>query len=826
MAFDGSAFLPVAATRREEPARPDAVACFHCGEPVSAGTRWQAVVAGAARPMCCPGCSAVAEAIVQAGCESYYDRREAFAGSRREPLPDPDSRLRVFDREEIQRGFVSVPAEHEREASLILEGIRCPACIWLNETRLAKLEGVAAVHINYTTRRARVRWDARVARLSDILAAVEAIGYRAYPYDPGAMEQSRQRERRDALLRLAVAALGMMQVMMYAYPAYIAGAGDLQPSDARLMQWASLVLTLPVVAFSSWPFFRGAWADVRARRLGMDVPVALGVAAAFLASVAATVTGRGEVYFDSVAMFVCLLLGARYLELRARQRAAEHLEYLARSLPATAEKFDPVSGATETVPAGSLCPGDEVLVRTGDAFPVDGCIVQGATEVDESLITGECLPRRREAGQEVVGGAFNRGDPVRVRVTRVGGQTLLSGIVRLMERAAMERPRLQQIADRAAAGFVGFVLVAAAAAGAYWAAADATQVLPVVVAVLVVTCPCALSLAAPMVAAVSQAAMARRGVIVTRGEALETLARATHFVFDKTGTLTDGRLRVTKIDLLRKADRETVLRLAGALERHSEHPIGRGIAAAAGAVVPEATALRNHPGVGIEGVVGGRSLRIGQRAFVAQLSAAGNDDVVAPEAATAVWLGDGQGMLARIQLADNVWPDAAALIAELQRRGRDVMLFSGDSEHAVRAVAAQTGILRWRARMLPEHKQEAVRELQRDGAIVAMTGDGVNDAPVLAQAQVSIAMGSGALLAQGAADLVLASSRLSDLGRGYRLARKARRIVRENLAWAAAYNVVALPLAMTGWLTPWMAGVGMSASSLLVVLNALRAGRD
>jgi Cu2+-exporting ATPase len=802
-----------------------AARCFHCGEALPGGARYEAVVRGTARPMCCAGCAAVAQAIVQAGCESYYDRRSEFAQPGRDAPADPLARLRAYDREEIQRAFVSAPAPHEREAALILEGIRCPACIWLNETRLARLDGVLAVDINYASRRARVRWDERRTRLSDILAAVEAVGYRAYPYDPAAMEQSRLRERRDALLRLAVAALGMMQVMMYAFPAYVAGVGGLQPADAKLMQWASLLLTLPVVTFSAWPFFRGAWNDLRASRLGMDVPVALGIGAAFLASVAATLRGRGDVYFDSVTMFVCLLLGARYLELRARQRAAEHLEFLARALPATADRCTGADGQTETVPAASLQAGDEVLVRPGAVFPADGRIVRGTTEVDESLLSGESLPCRRTEGQPVVGGAVNRGDPVQVRIERVGGQTLLSGIARLMQRAAADRPRLQQLADRTAAGFVAFILLAAAVACAWWLVADPVRMLPVAVSVLVVTCPCALSLAVPMVAAVSQAALARRGIIATHGQAVDALARATHFVFDKTGTLTEGRLRVTAVEPLRDLDRARVLSLAGALEAASEHPIGRALAAAAGPGLPPASALRNHPGLGVEGVVDGRRLRLGRRDFAAEPSRTAFI-TAGGEAATAVWLGDETGLLAHFVLQDAMRPDAAALVDELRRRGRFVMLLSGDGEPAVRAVAAQAGIPHWRARMRPEQKQAAVRELQAQGAVVAMVGDGVNDAPVLAQAQVSIAMGSGAALAQGAADFVLVSSRLPDIARALRLARKARRVVRENLAWAFAYNVVALPLAMGGWLTPWMAGAGMSASSLLVVLNAMRSARD
>ena len=289
--------------------------------------------------MCCAGCASVAQAIVESGLGNYYEKRDRFPDTPRTALPREASELRIFDRDEIQRALVGRPAEHEREASLILEGINCPACIWLNEAHLARQPGVVAFQVNYTTRRARVRWDARLTRLSDLLAAIQAIGYRAYPYDPGAMEASRTRERRDALLRLAVAGLGMMQVMMYAFPAYVTGAGEIPADAAALMRWASLILTFPVVAYSALPFLRGALRDLRQRRAGMDVPVALGVGAAFIASVVATVSGNGDVYFDSVAMFVFFLLGGRYLELLARHRAAAYLEFLSRAMPAVAHRF-------------------------------------------------------------------------------------------------------------------------------------------------------------------------------------------------------------------------------------------------------------------------------------------------------------------------------------------------------------------------------------------------------------------------------------------------------------------------------------------------------
>src|SRR3954470_8663830 len=706
--------------------------CYHCGQPLSNGPGLHAMVGGLPRAMCCAGCAAVAEAIVANGLEDYYRNRDRFPDSPRQAVHAAVSDLLVFDRAEIQRAFVREVAPHECEAALMLEGIHCPACIWLNEVHLARQAGVIAVHLNYTTRRATVRWDKRTIQLSAILAAVQAIGYRAFPYDPVAMEITRKRERRDALLRLAIAGLGMMQVMMYAFPAYVAGEAGISADASALMHWASLLLTCPVVFYASLPFFRGALRDLKQRRTGMDVPVALGIGVAFFASVASTVTGHGAVYFDSIAMFVFFLLGARYLELNARHRASAYLEYLGRATPAVARRFsDPaLSQEIETIPAGALRPGDRVLVTPGENFPADGCIESGHTEVDQALLTGESCPITKRIGDKVIGGSVNRGNAVTVRVERVGADTVLSGIARLMERGMQQRPPLQQIADRIAAHFVAIVLAVAAAAALYWMSVHPARALPIAIAVLVVTCPCALSLATPMTMAVATAAMARLGIVVTRGQALETLARATHFVFDKTGTLTEGRLQLVEVRLWGDVDHDRVLALAAALEHASEHPLGKAIVAAA-ATQPLLTVscISNFPGLVIEGLCEGRRLRIGQKNFIGEIGRSTPAEEHSGSSATSVWLGDERGALAQFLLEDRLRDDARVLVSELRAAGRHVMLFSGDATQAVRAAAASAGIPYERARMLPQDKLAAVKQMQQDGAVVAMIGDGVNDAP-------------------------------------------------------------------------------------------------
>ncbi|HSO07656.1 MAG TPA: heavy metal translocating P-type ATPase [Pelomicrobium sp.] len=810
-----------------------AESCFHCGLPVPAGTAYAAVIDGARRPMCCPGCEAVAESIVCAGLGDYYRHRSALPVSPQDTVPEFLKQLAVYDAPQVQASFVRVEGADVREASLILEGIRCAACVWLNEQHLARLPGVLSVNVNYTTHRARVRWDASRIRLSEILRAIAAIGYTAHPFDPARQEEVHRKERRRALWELFVAGFGAMQVMMYAVPVYLAGDGDMPRDIEALMHWAGLVLTLPVVLFSAARFFRGAWSDLRAGRVGMDVPVALGVALAFAASVWATVTGEGQVYFDSVAMFVFFLLGGRYLEMTARQRAGDATERLARVLPALARRLPgfPATLDDETVAVGELAVGDHLLVKPGETIPADGRIVDGATSVDESLLTGESRPIARRAGERLTGGAVNVESPVVLRVEAIGQDTVLAGIVRLLDRALAHKPPIATLADRVAGWFVAVLLVVAAGVYLGWHAVDPARALWITVAVLVVTCPCALSLATPTALAAATSRLTRRGLLVTRGHVLETLARATHIVFDKTGTLTLGQPAVRRVSCVGGRSPQEALTLAVALEAGSEHPLAGAITAAAreqGAASARAQQVTNCPGRGVEGLVAGKRLRIGRPDFVAELAGVMPSSLAADagDADTLVALGDESGWIAAFALGDTLRPDAADGVARLRRQGVRVALLSGDRPEAVAAVARELGIDEAIGAATPADKLAYVERLQGRGAVVAMVGDGINDAPVLAQAQVSVAVGDATQVAQASADAVLVSSRLTELADAHVTARRTLRVVRQNLGWAVAYNVVALPLAIAGYVTPWLAGIGMAASSLLVVLNALRLLRD
>ncbi len=799
---------------------PAGARCFHCGEPVPAGARYVIRYEQRQEPACCAGCQAVAQTIIDSGNADYYRLRTDLPKTPEAAL-DELRNLALYDLPEVQTSFVFGEGD-EREASLILEGIVCAACVWLNERHVRQLPGVLAADINFSTRRMRVRWDERQVRLSDILKAVQDIGYLAYPFDTNRQEELYRKERNTAIRRLAIAGLGMMQVMMYAVPEYVAEAGAMTSDIEALMRFASLILTTPVVFYSAVPFFQGAWRDLRRGRAGMDVPVALGIGAAYLASIYGTFTGSSVVYYDAVVMFVFFLLTGRFLEMNARKRSAEAAESLVKLIPAAATRLPgyPATRDEEVVAAVKLSAGDHVLVGPGDSFPADGAVVEGRSSVDESLLTGESLPVPKHARDAVIGGSINLDSPLVVRVDKVGADTVLSSIVRLLDRALAEKPRLAQLADRVAGWFVLALLVAAVGVAAAWYVVDATRAFWITVSVLVVSCPCALALATPTALTAGLGRLTRLGLLSTRGHALETLAHATDFVFDKTGTLTTGRFSLVDSEILR-GDGARALALARALEQGATHPVAAALRDAAPADGPAASELRYTPGRGVEGRIEGRVYRLGAPEFVGATVPVGRFAA----GVTVVGLADDEGVVAWFALGDAPRPQARRLVADLKALGVRVRLYSGDRPDNVRALAAELGIEDARGGMLPEDKLEAVRALQREGAVVVMTGDGVNDAPVLAQAQVSIAIDQGAEAAQAAADMVLLSSEIGRLADGVRLARKTQRIIRQNLAWSALYNALALPAAALGHVTPWMAGIGMSSSSLLVVLNALRLSR-
>ncbi len=799
-------------------AEQQAASCFHCGLPVLSGAEYPISYRQHTEHACCRGCQAVAQTIIDSGQEAYYEHRTALPPTPQDAQAELE-KLGLYDLPEIQQSFVRSEPENIREAALILENIVCAACVWLNERHISQLPGVISVDINYATRRARVRWDSTRLKLSDILRAIQDIGYVAHPFDASKQEEVFRKERNSAIKRLAISGLGTMQVMMYAIPTYTADPAEMTPDIMALLRWASLILTIPVIFYSAWPFFLGAWRDLSRRMLGMDVPVALGIGSAFTASVWNTLAQQGDVYYDSVNMFIFLLLTGRFLELNARRRSAQAAEELVKLIPAVATRLPGWPSRTEeTVPAAQLKPGDHVLVKPGEAIPADGILLQGDSSVVEAMLTGEPEPRGKHPGDSLIGGTLNQQSPLVMQVTRTGEETKLSAIVRLLDRAQSEKPRIGRLADRAAFWFVGILLLLTIIIAGVWYVIDPDKVLWITVSVLVITCPCALGLATPAALTAATGRLTKLGLLTTRGHALETLAQVSDMVFDKTGTLTQGKLSLLDIEPVNGHSRDEILQIAAALESASEHPIAIAIKHAAGSSVQSAESPLNFPGQGVEASINGLRYRLGKPAF----AGATLPTVSTHTTATRLALSGPEGLLGWLMLGDEIRTDASRALIMLKLLGIRVHLLSGDNQASATAVATALGIDAIRAEALPDDKLDYVKTLQEKGCVVAMVGDGINDAPVLAQAQVSIAMGEGTDVAQAAADMVMLGGRLATLADGVELARKTRAVIYQNLAWALGYNLIAIPLAALGHVTPWIAGIGMSASSLLVVLNALR----
>jgi P-type Cu2+ transporter len=796
--------------------------CFHCGEVNPQSSQLRADMDGVDASFCCAGCLAIAQTIRAAGLATFYLRRDRVAA----PLQPSDDDCTRIAEVAATIGLVTPLPGGGREVALLLEGVRCGACTWLIETWLARQPGVREAAVNFATRRARVRFAEDETDLATILRAISVIGYRAHPYDRQRRETLTRRESLALLRRMALALLGSMQIMMFAAPAYVSGDG-VDPEFRSLMNWASLVIAVPVVLYSATPFLAGAWRDLRRlHRPGMDVPIALGIVAAFAASAWSTMRGAGPLYFDSVTMFVALVLAARWLELRLREKAGDVLEANAHDMPATAERVvgDPNAAVSATVAAYDLAGGDIVRIAAGAVVPADGEVVEGRSSVEEALLTGESWPLTKTPGDRLLAGSINRESPLVMRVSRAGAATALGAIGRLVEQAAGERPRIARLADRVAAVFVAALLAIAAIATLAWWRIDPDRAVAIAVAVLVVSCPCALSLATPAAIASAAGAMARRGVLLVRADAIEALSRVTHVVLDKTGTLTTGPVRLLNVELFAGVDRERCLSLAAALEQGSTHPIARALVAftANGCTASEVVAIQ---GSGVEGTIDGERYRLGRIAWVAALRGDGAPDAIADAGQAVIALGNTTQLLAILRLGDRLRDSARRFVASLRDARLHVTILSGDRAGNVAQVAEAVGVSDWHADAAPEDKRSFVAALQQHGGVVAMIGDGINDAPSLARADVSIAHGDAAAFTQWTADVILVGDDLAAAAFALDAARRTFRVIRQNLGWALVYNLLAIPLAATGHLSPLLAAAGMSASSLIVVANAWRLSR-
>ncbi|QSX77650.1 heavy metal translocating P-type ATPase [Agrilutibacter solisilvae] len=805
-----------------EPAPATRGGCYHCGEALPPSpARLQ--MDGVEQAFCCDGCAAAAHWIRDAHLQDYYRLRSAPAGR---VAPDAAALaaadLTLWDREEVL-------AEHARnirggrELTLLTDGMRCAACAWLVDRALTREPGVLEVTANAVTGRVRIAWDPAVTPLSRPLARLAALGYRPWLATGEARERARRDERGRWLLRLGVAGLGAMQAMMFAEASYLDTTGSMSMPMRDFLRWVTFLVATPVVFYAGWPFLAGCWREVRHRRLGMDTLIATSTLLAYGASVVETVRGGAHVWFDAAVMFVFLLLAARMLEQRVRSRASAQVDALARARPAFATREN-ADGDSEMVPVSALRTGEITRVAAGEAVPADGDLLSDEASFEESLLTGEPLPVRKRAGAPVFAGSVCREQAARIRITATGGGTRLSQLASLVERAQEHRPAVARKADRIAAAFVVALLLATAPVYLAWLQYQPARAFEVALALLVISCPCALSLSVPAALAAAHGALARIGVLPVQAQALERLAAATDVVFDKTGTLSDGSPSLGEVETFDGFDRVRAIRIAAALERDSGHALAAAFTQACRSTLSSHSAPWSKAltaagvvavaGRGIEGIVEGRRWRLGTSAF----AGGGDDD-------GAIWLAEGSRRVARFLITERERADAAQAIGQLRAQGLALHLCSGDAATAVARFAAALGLDSAHSRQTPEAKLDQVRGLQHAGRVVAMVGDGLNDAPVLAGADVSFAIGEGAPLAHQAADFVLSVPALARIPAAIDLARRTRRIIRQNFAWAIAYNVVALPLAAMGLVTPWLAALGMALSSLTVTLNALRLSR-
>jgi Cu2+-exporting ATPase len=801
----------VTAAGAEQPA-----ACRHCGLPVDASV-------GDAR-FCCQGCAAAYDLITGSGLESYYRRRTLDPA---QPPLRPQARDDTAgDHGDISQAHAREVGDGECEVRLMVEGLHCAACVWLIESVLAREEGVRTARVNMTTRRLRLRWRADAASLDDLVRSVERLGYRLVPFDPDLIDRAAVARDRELLRAMAVAGFAFGNVMLLSVSVWSGHAGGMGPATRDLFHWLSALIAMPVVVYAGRPFFRSAWAALRNRRTNMDVPISVGVLLATAMSLWGTVRGLEHVYFDSAVGLLFFLLLGRYLDGRVRGRAHRAAQQILALQDGPATVLDD-DGRPRPVRARDIATGMRVYVVAGQRIPVDGRIIAGESDVDTGLIDGEAVPKAVAPGREVFAGTVNLTAPLTVSVTAVGERTLLAEIARLIEVAENQKTRHVALADRVARLYTPVVHLAALATFlGWWLAAGVAwpDALFIAIAVLIITCPCALALAVPVVQVVAVNRLLRQGILVKSGTALERLADIDKVVFDKTGTLTEGqpRWRPDLVDVGDAGDASAAaLSAAADLAASSRHPLARALSAAARdaglSPVPPAGA-REVAGRGMECDGAEGTVRLGSRSFCG----VADDDA---QAGMELWFARPPAPPVRFAFDDPLRADSGSVIGTLRAGGYGVALLSGDRAPSVAAAAVALGITDWRAPVSPAGKVAALTAMAGQGHAVLMVGDGLNDAPALAAARASMSPSTAMDISQSAADVVFQGSRLAPVLETLRVAKRARRLVLGNLALSCLYNAIALPVAAAGYVTPLVAAVAMSVSSLAVTLNALRLGR-
>ena len=784
--------------------------CFHCGDPIPAGLDIASELQNEHREFCCFGCQAIAEHICGADLSFYYQRRDNAKGTR---LTEDNSS--VFDLlldKDLYNQYVHQGTDGHT-IQLSLSGITCSACAWLIEKHLSKQAGILSVHVNLSSAIATITWDPDSISIQQIAKELLYIGYSSQPYLPGEQDALQSKEKKRAIIRLGIAGVGMMQVMMSAIAMY---AGDMQGMDdiyRQLLRGISFIFATPVVLYAGLPFYRGALRDLKNRHFTMDLPVSLGILLAYASSVMALYTETGHVYFDSVTMFIFFLLMGRFLETVAR---SYHLGGQQQaSLAAIRVLRD---DQLQTIPLQQLIVGDTAIIEPGQTFPVDGILLSDFTSVDESSLTGEYSPVSKKQGANIHAQTVNIDQQAHLQVTEVGQNTKAAAISRITERALSEKPKVAIIADKVAHYFVIAVLITASLTYGFWSWMGEDEAYWIMVSVLVVTCPCALSLATPVALTTVTNALKRAGFLITRGHVIEALATTQHIVFDKTGTLTYGSFSITQVELYDfNYSKEKVLGMISGLEQHSKHPIAKTFQQFAPAKIMN---IENLASQGVSGEYQGERFYFGNLALLESIGLPLISSINSSKAQLDLYLATKKQIFAKITLCDALRPEAQSVIASLREQGIRVSLLTGDTRESAQSILDPEWFDDFETRCLPDQKWNWIKA--QSGKNTLMIGDGLNDVPALAGATTSLAMGASSDLAKLHADAILLSEHLSTIPTALKAAKNCHKIIKQNLIWAAGYNATLLPLAIAGMIPPWVAAIGMALSSLIVVVNATR----
>ncbi len=819
--------------------------CYHCGLALGKEKVPPFTVLGKQRDFCCLGCRSVSQLIVENGVEDYYQFRDLqpSSSSENKGIDEQNQRWKIYDDPSFQRSFVKQLDDQSHQAYLLLERIRCAACVWLNEQYLRSLDGILEVSVDYTSHQLRVRWDVDKIKLSKILQAIESIGYQAHPFESSAREKLIEEEKHKSASRLLFSAILSMEVMAHALATYKLGGVDEQ-GNLQLWEvigrWTDLIVVSALMIYAGRDFFNSAWRDLKNHHIGMDVPIVIGLSAAYIGSFIATINQNSHVYFDSIAMFLTLMLAARYFELKGRLLAAASFDRLLKITPQTAYKID-VEGHEKEVLVSDLVAGDLILIQPGQTVPVDGTLREGRCYFNEAQLTGEVLPVVKVAGDQLYAGSCSIDQQLMVKVTKSVNHSTTQNIIQAMNEGLESRPQIALLADKIAKWFVLGLIILATFTSLYWLSYDPSQALAITISVLMVTCPCALALATPVALSLGSGLLSEKGILPLNMSVIDRVSSADVIAFDKTGTLTTGKPHLDEIVLIRKGDftQDEYLHIAASLESGSEHPVAKAISAKFVASHPDeennklllVTDKLNTPGQGIEGIINNKKWQIGAYDSVelkAELSETLKQRVKQARAQRkiVVTLSCDKDVKCLFILSDPLRSQTHEVIVELKQQGiKKVAIISGDHQESVDSIGKLLGTDENHGGMKPQDKLHWIQQQQALGHRVIFVGDGINDAPILAAADVSVSFSEATDLAQINSHFIFLNPNLGKLPFMIKASKQAYHIIRQNFIWALMYNLLAIPLAATGWIPPWGAALGMSASSFIVILNAMRLKR-